>query len=151
MESLPFTLPDRVNSRREGGQMKPSAPEGGRDLQVQDGGKSTAHRPPSQSAPRGMSLSSGWRGWGVPGPRPPAARSQPALPQGCCGPVLTVSHRQPLQVRGFGSAFTGAFPGCCRLHSQYVYAARSWLPNTPSVFKDKNLCRKHPSDSEGTV
>ena len=91
-ESLPFTLPDRVKSRREGGPMKPSAPDGGRDLQAQDGGKSMAHRPTSQPAPRGCVFHGAGEGGWVPGARPPSASLEPAC--SCAGllqPVLSAT------------------------------------------------------------
>lgn len=85
-----------------------------------------------------MCLSWGWRGWV--GSRRQAPISQPgaSLLLRRAAAACAVSHQQPLRASGFGPAFTTAFPGCSCLHSQYADVfARSWLLNTPSVFKGK--------------
>lgn len=64
------------------------------------------------------------------------ARSQPALPWGCCCGLhmgLIVRHWQPLRDSGFGSVFTRSFPQCCCLCNQYAHFVKSWPLGKPDL------------------
>lgn len=167
-ESLPFILPNRVQPGTEGGQIKPSAPNRGTGLAGSGGeysARSTDHPPnPQQGGCLSLRQEAGDGAGGFLAPGPPAARSQPALPQGhhvCCQPRATS------QSEWLWTIFTRSVPPCCLPPPQSICMRCQELPAgrarskgfsplqrnlTPaSVFKDKNLCIKRPSDSEGTV
>lgn len=153
-ESLSLLLPNRVQPGTEGGRIKPSAPNRGTGL-AGSGGEYPQQR--GCLSLTGRRLEMGW----VPGPQAPAAGSQPALPQ---GHTCAVSPGQPLRLSE--RVALDHLPQCL-LPPQSICMRGPELPAgrgrskgvspfqcnlTPtSVFKDKNLCIKRPSDSEGTV
>lgn len=79
--------------------------------------------------------------------------------------TCAVSHGQPLRASGFGPSSPDLFPraAASTINMHALSGAPCWASQikgfsplqrnlTPaSVFKDKNLCIKRPSDSEGTV
>lgn len=151
----------------EGGQIKPSAPNRGAGLAGsggEDRAQSTDPPPPNQQQggclSPGLEAGDGVGGLLAPGPQQPGA-SLPLLRAATCA----ISQGPPLRASGFGPASQDLFPGAAastiNMHAcQELPAGRARSKGfsplqrnlTPaSVFKDKNLCMKRPSDSEGIV